>query len=131
MAPGEYTADELNALVERLPSGEGWKLINGVENERIPVLGDDITLESYIKQCWFFQMRQDEPAMMCLPLYIPKDILEHLGSYKEWIMLAQAMKPAALKPFVVFRNTPVAVNGKELYLADVRMGFSQGIRWMG
>ena len=46
-------------------------------------------------------------------------------------MLVSAMKQQSLRPFVVFRNQPVMLNGEEMYLADVRMGFEQGIRWMG
>src|ERR1700733_11913578 len=38
--PGEYTAEQLNIFVERLPSGEVWKGANGVEDEKIPVLGE-------------------------------------------------------------------------------------------
>lgn len=123
-----------------LPLGEAHAALDGVELERLPRLGDTISLNDHM-QANFFNLLLN-PARdlweFTKPVLIKRQYLERLEGWRDWRTLTVFLHEKGMEPAAVFRNTPIPVKSGpfesvDYYAADIRviLGMKDPYRWEG
>ncbi len=124
MQPRLYSSEELTRYTLLLPPGEFWQEQNGWEITELPIIGESMTLTQYMQVAYFAQLRADAPVS-CLPFLIPPYMLGDLGNWDDWKTLVAYLAKEDLIPYILFRNKKIRQRNQDLYLADIRIGFTK------
>lgn len=137
---GTYDSQELNSYIMALPLGEAHAVLDGVELEALPRLGDTVSVSDHM-QAHFFSLLMN-PARdlweFTKPVLMKRQHLERLEGWRDWRMLSIYLHQQDLEPAVVFRNTPIPIQTgpfetADYYAADIRvvLGRSAPFVWGG
>lgn len=128
LPPGTYGSQELNSYIMALPLGEAHAVLDGVELEALPRLGDTVSLSDHM-QVNFFSLLMN-PARdlweFTRPVLMKRQHLERLEGWRDWRTLTVYLHREAMEPAAVFRNTPIPIKTGPLettdyYVADIRV----------
>lgn len=116
------TINELNHRVMQLPFAEAHLALSGKKADALPVLGDGVTLEEYVKLNFFAVVRATERQAfeMTQPVLVAGSHLVALNQWQEWKTLEAYLFTMRLQPCIIFRNKPLRAG---LYVADCRVLF--------
>jgi hypothetical protein len=132
----QYESNQLNDVILTLPLGEGHAIIDGIELEKLPRLGESLTLKDHMQRNFFEVVGHAgrELYEFTTPFIIRRSHLERLDGWREWRTLAVYMSQHFLQPVLVFRNTPMPtrriseiglVEAVDYYVGEVRVIFSE------
>lgn len=108
LPPGEYDAHTLNSIIMTLPLGEAHAALDGVELEKLPRLGETVSLNDHMQRNFFdvIGMAGRELYEFTVPVLVARRYLERLEGWRDWRTLAIYLGHSCLEPSLVFRNTP-------------------------
>ena len=128
LPPGTYDAQKLNSYIMALPLGEAHAALGQVELEKLPRLGDTISLTDHM-QAHFFSLLLNpsrDITEFTKPVLIKRQHLERLEGWREWRTLTVYLHQEGMEPAAVFRNTPIPIKTGpfetvDYYVADMRV----------
>ncbi len=128
LPPRVYESSELNNVIMSLPLAESHAVLDGVELENLPRLGETISLNEHMQRHFFDVIGTPSRELyeFTVPFLIRRSHLERLDGWRDWRTLTVYLGQQGLEPVVVFRNTPLPIKPVpfetvEYYVGDVRM----------
>lgn len=90
-----------------LPLGEAHAALDKVELEKLPRLGDTISLNDHMQVNFFSLLLNPARDLweFTKPLLIKRQHLERLEGWRDWRTLSVYLRQQDLEPAAVFRNT--------------------------
>ncbi len=135
LKPGAYAVDDLNVHILGLPFGEMASKLAEIPPEKLPILGQDISLNKHMQDS-FFSLVNDEGrnlTSMIEPVLVDKQHLKSWSTWSDWKTLETYLTSLMLTPFLTFRNKVVttrrtAPNGDvwvfHCFVADIRISLN-------
>lgn len=131
--PGSHGIELLNELVMAVPFAEVHMVHKELTAEKLPTLGESLSVEAHFKRCFFGMVNSDaDVLLMTSPFLIKRDYLEALEHWREWRTVSMFMSGHHLSPSIAFRNRPVGQR-EDYYIGDLRVFCHQEtpIKWLG
>lgn len=128
LPPKTYDVTALTSIIMDLPLAESHAALDGVELEKLPRLGDSVSLKEHM-QAHFFNVVTDPERQiweLTKPVLIKRQYLERLEGWRDWRTLSVYLGKDGLEPAAVFRNTPIPIKegpfeSTDYYVADIRV----------
>lgn len=140
LKPATYDMQELNSYIMDLPLAEAHAAYQGVELEKLPRLGDTLSLKDHMQANFFnILMNPARPLTdLTRPILIKREHLERLEGWRDWRTLSVYLHQQNMEPAAVFRNTPITIKtapfeSEVYYAADIRvmLGRKEPFQWTG
>ncbi len=140
LKPRAYDMKELCSYIMDLPLAEVHAAHQGVDLEKLPRLGDTLSLKAHMQACFFdILMNPVRPLTdLTRPILIKREHLERLEGWRDWRTLSVYLHQENLEPAAVFRNTPITIKtapfeSEVYYAADIRvmLGRKEAYMWKG
>lgn len=127
-----YESNRLNNVIFSLPLGESHAVLDGMELEKLPRLGEAISLNDHMQRNFFDILRAPHRELyeFTVPFLLRRSYLERLDGWRDWRTLSVYMQKEHLQPIITFRNTPMPtrsvgpggiVESMDYYVADIRV----------
>ncbi|MFD1696788.1 hypothetical protein [Roseibium aestuarii] len=140
LPPNTYDIIQLNRIVMTLPLAEAHAALDGVEHDRLPRLGDTVSLKEHMQANFFDILNQPARELweFTKPILMKRQHLERLEGWRDWRTLSVYLSRDGLEPSAVFRNTPIPIKtdpfeSVDYYVADIRVFLVRDISfvWSG
>ena len=127
-----------------MPLGESHAVLDDVELEKLPKLGESVSLNDHMQRNFFNVVGTPNRELyeFTVPVLVRQNYLERLDGWRDWRTLSVYMMQQFLQPVLVFRNTPMPtkritdlglVETVNYFVADVRVmcGRDEPFVWSG
>jgi hypothetical protein len=86
LPPRVYESSELNNVIMSLPLGESHAVLDGVELEKLPRLGETISLNEHMQRHFFDVIGTPSRELyeFTVPFLIRRSHLERLDGWRDW-----------------------------------------------
>lgn len=135
-------SNDLNQVIYSLPIAESHAVIDGIELENLPRLGETVSLKDHMQQNFFDVIASPQRDLweFTAPFLVKRTYLERLDGWREWRTLSVYMGQEFLRPLIAFRNTPIPkrtfgvggiIENMDYYVGDIRVicGRSEPFEW--